>query len=61
MRYVPFTSIQNVSGAPAISLPLGMSRDGLPIGVQAAARFGDEATLLSLAYELEEAALLPAG
>ena len=38
-----------------------MSRDGLPIGVQAAARFGDEATLLSLAYELEEAALLPAG
>ncbi len=54
LRYVPFTAIQNVSGAPAISLPLGVSADGLPIGVQAAAAFGREATLLELAYELEE-------
>jgi amidase len=55
LRYVPFTSLQNVSGTPAISLPLGRSRDGLPIGVQAAAGFGQEAVLLSLALELEQA------
>jgi amidase len=54
VRYVPFTAIQNVSGAPAMSLPLGMSQDGLPIGVHAAAACGGEATLLALAYELEE-------
>jgi amidase len=55
LRYVPFTAVQNVSGAPAISMPLGRSRHGLPIGVQAAARFGQEAVLLSLALELEQA------
>lgn len=55
LRYASFTAVQNVSGAPAISLPLGMSDDGLPIGVQAAASFGQEARLLGLAYELEEA------
>jgi amidase len=55
LRYVPFTSMQNVAGAPAISLPLGRSTDGLPIGVQAAAAVGAEATLLGLSYELEEA------
>lgn len=55
LRYVPFTSLQNVAGTPAISLPLGRSRDGLPIGVQAAAGFGQEAVLLSLALELEQA------
>jgi amidase len=55
LRYVPFTAIQNVSGTPAISMPLGRSRHGLPIGVQAAAGFGQEAVLLSLALELEQA------
>jgi amidase len=55
LRYVPFTSLQNVAGAPAISMPLGRSAAGLPIGVQAAAGFGQEAVLLSLALELEEA------
>jgi amidase len=48
-----FTPIQNATGDPAISLPLGRSRAGLPIGVQLAARHGDEARLLALAYELE--------
>ncbi len=56
LRYVPFTALQNVSGAPAISLPLGTSAGGLPIGVQAAAAFGQEAILLELAYELVERA-----
>ncbi len=50
-----FTSIQNATGDPAISLPLGLSGDGLPIGVQVAALHGGEARLLGLAYELEAA------
>ena len=51
--YVNFTTTQNITGAPAISLPLGLSRDGLPIGVQMAAMLGEERILLELAFELE--------
>jgi amidase len=54
--FVPFTPVFNVTGQPAISLPLHVSADGLPVGVQFAARFGDEETLLSLAGQLEQAA-----
>ena len=43
----------NISGLPAISLPLHWSKDGLPMGVQAVGRLGDEATLLALATVLE--------
>ncbi len=53
--YVPFTPLFNVTGQPAISLPLHWSEGGLPIGVQAVGRFDDEATLLSLAAQLEQA------
>jgi amidase len=53
--YVPFTPLFNTTGQPAISLPLHMSSDGVPVGVQFAARFGAEATLLSLAGQLEKA------
>lgn len=53
--YVPFTALQNVTGQPAINLPLHWNEAGLPIGVQFAARFGDEVTLLQLAAELERA------
>jgi amidase len=53
--YVPFTPLFNVTGQPAISLPLHWSADGLPVGVQIAGRFGDEATLLRLAEQLEQA------
>ncbi len=49
-----FTPFQNISGAPAISLPLGRSREGLPIGVQIAAPYGRERRLLELAFALEE-------
>lgn len=53
--YVPFTPIQNATGQPAISLPLHWTRDGLPVGVMFTGRFGDEATLLRLAGQLEQA------
>lgn len=57
--FIPFTPVQNVAGGPAISLPLAMSTEGLPIGVQLASRLGQERTLLELALELEEAAPWP--
>lgn len=53
--YAPFTALFNVTGQPAISLPLHMSRDRLPIGVQFVARPGEEHILLMLAAELERA------
>lgn len=53
-RHVAFTPLQNVAGAPAISLPMGMTETGLPIGVQLSGAYGDERTLLELAFALEE-------
>jgi amidase len=53
--YVPFTPPFNVTGQPALSLPLHWNEAGLPIGVQLVGRFGDEETLLSLAGQLEQA------
>jgi amidase len=52
-RYVAYTPLNNIAGTPAISLPLGMSDDGLPVGVQLSAAYGDERTLIELAYALE--------
>lgn len=53
--YVPFTPVFNSTGQPAISLPLHWSADGLPVGVQFVGHFGDEAGLLRLAAQLEQA------
>lgn len=53
--YVAYTPLINAVGAPAISLPLGMSASGLPLGAHFAAKAGDEQTLVQLAYELEQA------
>jgi amidase len=53
--YVPFTAIGNVTGQPAMSVPLHWTDDGLPIGAHFFGRFGDEATLLRLAAQLEQA------
>jgi amidase len=51
----PFTAMFNCTGQPAISLPLGRSESGLPIGIQVAAGYGREDLLLSLAAMFEEA------
>jgi Asp-tRNA(Asn)/Glu-tRNA(Gln) amidotransferase A subunit family amidase len=52
---VGFTALFNSSGHPAMSVPLAISKSGLPLGVQFVARFGDEATLFRLASQLEAA------
>ncbi len=54
LEHVAFTPLQNITGAPAISLPMALSEEGLPIGVQLSAAYGDERTLLELGYALEE-------
>ncbi|KAA1399864.1 amidase [Aeromicrobium ginsengisoli] len=55
VHYAAFTPLNNASGGPAISLPLGRSSADMPIGVHFSADHGDEQTLLELAYELEAA------
>ena len=55
-NYVTFTPIQNVVGAPGMSIPMGQTAiDALPISMQLSADVGDEKTLIELAYEIEEA------
>ena len=55
VSWVAFTPLQNVTGEPAISLPLAQSAAGMPVGMMLTADFGRDALLLELAYELEEA------
>lgn len=50
-----FTPLNNVNGTPAIALPMGTAANGLPIGVQLSAHYGQDRLLLEIAYELEEA------
>lgn len=52
---MPFTHLANLTGQPAMSVPLHWDSDGLPCGVHFMAPFGDEATLLRLAAQLEQA------
>ncbi|MCO6010229.1 amidase [Actinoallomurus purpureus] len=54
-RFTPFTSVYNVTGQPAVNVPLHWTDGGLPIGVMLAGRVGDEATLIALSSQLEEA------
>ncbi|MER9927286.1 amidase [Mesorhizobium sp. M0048] len=52
---IAYTGVFNVSGHPAVSLPLAQNASGLPIGIQIVGRFGDEATLVRVARDLEDA------
>jgi len=51
----PYTQLANLTGQPAMSVPLHWSKEGLPCGVQFVAPFGDEQTLFQLAAQLEQA------
>jgi amidase len=54
-RFTPYCALYNVSGQPAVNVPLYWNADGLPIGVMLAGRMGEEGTLISLSAQLEEA------
>ncbi|SEG55416.1 amidase [Thermomonospora echinospora] len=54
-RFTPFCAVYNVSGQPAVNVPLHWNADGLPIGVMLAGRLGGEGTLISLSAQLEAA------
>ncbi|MEQ1737635.1 MAG: amidase family protein, partial [Rhodoglobus sp.] len=53
VQFTPFTSMVNVSGLPAITLPVAVTREGLPMGVQLIGRPGGEHVLLALGAQLE--------
>lgn len=53
VQYTPFTSFVNVSGLPAIALPVAVTENGIPMGVQLIGRPGGEHVLLSLGAQLE--------
>lgn len=52
-RYANFTPLANVTGSPALSIPMAKTQDNLPISVQLMSKHGDERTLLELAFALE--------
>jgi Asp-tRNA(Asn)/Glu-tRNA(Gln) amidotransferase A subunit family amidase len=52
--FVVFTRVQNMTGQPAMSVPLFWNAENIPIGVQFAGRFGGEDTLFRLAAQLEK-------
>jgi amidase len=54
-RFAPYCALYNVSGQPAVNVPLYWNADGLPIGTMLAGRMGEEGTLISLSAQLEAA------
>lgn len=57
LTYTPFTQLANLTGQPAMSLPVHISEEGLPIGVQVMANKGLEEQLFKLAYQIEQSDL----
>jgi amidase len=55
LRYAPYTAAWNVAGLPAMAVPMGVRRDGLPASVQLVGPPGAEALLLAVAAQIEEA------
>ncbi len=55
LKWVPFTQLANITGVPAMSVPLYWNKQGLPLGSQFVAPFGQEHVLLALAAQLEHA------
>jgi amidase len=55
IEFLPFTPFANMTGQPAISLPLFWNEEGLPVGTQFFGRYGDETTLFQLSAQLEQA------
>ena len=55
LSHLAFTTLYNITGCPAATLPLHSSPEGLPVGVQLGAPFGDEAALFRLSAQLEQA------
>ncbi|MEM8735782.1 MAG: amidase [Planctomycetota bacterium] len=55
LKFIPSTPLANWTGQPAMSVPLHISSQGLPLGMQFMGRFGDETTLFQLAGQLEQA------
>ncbi|MGH8111842.1 MAG: amidase family protein, partial [Rhodanobacteraceae bacterium] len=55
LKWVPFTQLANLTGVPAMSVPLHWTQDNLPLGVQFVGRHGGEGALLCLAAQLERA------
>lgn len=54
-RFIPYAALYNVTGQPAVSLPMHWTEDGLPVGIQLVGRPGGEAALFALAGQLERA------
>src|SRR5690625_7458946 len=57
LTYTPFTQLANLTGQPGISVPVHLSEQGLPLGVQVMASQGEEIRLLKLAHQLEQTEL----
>ncbi len=55
-RFIPYAALYNITGQPAVSLPMHWTDGGLPVGIQLVGRPGGEAALLALAGQLERAA-----